>query len=207
MHVSSYTITDEARAMWCVFICIHIQSYFLHAKDQSTIVEFVYLWNKGLWWHLITKSREEVYTSHWSYIYSILNQGLGRTRILLTCNDLKNQVFLHFFLFNFCHGNNEIMDQCLEEPRKLSLCGLDPWSLHKPDRFQDSTNTELVNILKVRILISSMLVQLSSLTFIWYVNIQGGIVYANKVTIPFISQNIKSGNHGQSLDSTLALHK
>ena len=43
--------------------------------------------------------------------------------------------------------------QCLEEPQKLSLCGLDPRSLHMPDRFQDNTDTSLVNILKARNLI------------------------------------------------------
>ncbi|KAB5547501.1 hypothetical protein DKX38_010907 [Salix brachista] len=38
--------------------------------------------------------------------------------------------------------------QCLEQPDKLALCGLDPASLHRPDRLQDHTMTHLVNVLK-----------------------------------------------------------
>ncbi|XVE86919.1 hypothetical protein DITRI_Ditri18aG0074200 [Diplodiscus trichospermus] len=92
-------------------------------------------------------------------------QGLGNTRILLTC-----------------HGFDS---QCLEEPEKLALCGLDPARLHRPDRFQDTANTHLVNILK------------------------GGIIYSNKVIVISSMHSkgriIRSMSHG--LEPTLALHK
>ncbi|KAJ6319544.1 hypothetical protein OIU78_015045 [Salix suchowensis] len=55
-------------------------------------------------------------------------KGLGGTRVLLTCHDFDSQ--------------------CLEQPDKLALCGLDPASLHRPDRLQDHTMTHLVNVLK-----------------------------------------------------------
>ncbi|KAL6225017.1 hypothetical protein ACLB2K_003871 [Fragaria x ananassa] len=42
--------------------------------------------------------------------------------------------------------------QCLEHPDKLALCGLDPSSLHRPDRLQDNTKSHLVNILKLKAL-------------------------------------------------------
>ncbi|XVE86920.1 hypothetical protein DITRI_Ditri18aG0074200 [Diplodiscus trichospermus] len=91
-------------------------------------------------------------------------QGLGNTRILLTC-----------------HGFDS---QCLEEPEKLALCGLDPARLHRPDRFQDTANTHLVNILK------------------------GGIIYSNKVIVISSMHSkgriIRSMSHG--LEPTLALH-
>ncbi|CAD6249043.1 unnamed protein product [Miscanthus lutarioriparius] len=57
------------------------------------------------------------------------HQGLGNTRILLTCQDLNSE--------------------CLEEPNKLEMCGLDPHKLHRHDRLQDTNKTDLVNILKV----------------------------------------------------------
>ncbi|XP_016723345.2 probable starch synthase 4, chloroplastic/amyloplastic isoform X2 [Gossypium hirsutum] len=63
-------------------------------------------------------------------------QGLGNTRILLTCQGFDSQ--------------------CLDEPDKLALCGLDPGRLHRPDRFQDTTKTHLVNILKVGCIISEV---------------------------------------------------
>ncbi|XP_052725754.1 probable starch synthase 4, chloroplastic/amyloplastic isoform X2 [Vigna angularis] len=68
-----------------------------------------------------------------------VKQGLGGTKILFTC-----------------HGFNS---QGIEQPDKLALCGLDPLRLHRADRLQDNTNTQLVNILK------------------------GGIIYSNKVVI------------------------
>ncbi|KAI5684405.1 hypothetical protein M9H77_05633 [Catharanthus roseus] len=40
------------------------------------------------------------------------------------------------------------VNQCLEEPEKLALCGLDPSKLHRPDRLQDNYKLHLVNILK-----------------------------------------------------------
>ncbi|XP_062005462.1 probable starch synthase 4, chloroplastic/amyloplastic isoform X2 [Rosa rugosa] len=93
------------------------------------------------------------------------NQGLEGTRILLTCHDLNSQ--------------------CLEHPDKLALCGLDPSSLHRPDRLQDNTKSHLVNILK------------------------GGVVYSNNVVI--MSSILSKGrvihtlSHG--LDPTLNIHK
>ncbi|XP_021655258.2 probable starch synthase 4, chloroplastic/amyloplastic isoform X4 [Hevea brasiliensis] len=93
-----------------------------------------------------------------------VKQGLGDTRILLTC-----------------HGFDS---QCLEQPDKLALCGLDPSRLHRPDRLQDNAKTHLVNILK------------------------GGVVYSNKVAIvsSMNSKNriIHSLNHG--LEPTLSIH-
>lgn len=42
--------------------------------------------------------------------------------------------------------------QCLEVPNMLELCGLDPHKLHRPDRLQDNSETNLVNVLKVSLL-------------------------------------------------------
>ena len=94
-----------------------------------------------------------------------VNQGLGGTRILLTCHDFDSQ--------------------CLEQPDKLSLCGLDPPRLHRPDRLQDNTRTHLVNILK------------------------GGIVYSNKVVI-VSSMNSKGriiSSFSHELKPTLSIHQ
>ncbi|KAH1113626.1 hypothetical protein J1N35_007004 [Gossypium stocksii] len=92
-------------------------------------------------------------------------QGLGNTRILLTCQGFDSQ--------------------CLDEPDKLALCGLDPGRLHRPDRFQDTAKTHLVNILK------------------------GGVVYSNKVIVMSSMHSkgriIHSMSHG--LEPTLTVHK
>ncbi|OMO56382.1 hypothetical protein CCACVL1_26604 [Corchorus capsularis] len=92
-------------------------------------------------------------------------QGLENTRILLTCHDFDSQ--------------------CLEEPDKLALCGLDPGRLNRPDRLQDTSETNLVNILK------------------------GGVVYSNKVIVMSSMHSkgriIRSMSHG--LEHTLAFHK
>ncbi|XP_027360743.1 probable starch synthase 4, chloroplastic/amyloplastic isoform X3 [Abrus precatorius] len=72
-----------------------------------------------------------------------VKQGLGGTRILLTC-----------------HGFNS---QGIEQPDKLALCGLDPLRLHRPDRLQDNTNTQLVNILKAGVVYSNRVVIMSSI--------------------------------------------
>ncbi|KAI8534655.1 hypothetical protein RHMOL_Rhmol10G0106900 [Rhododendron molle] len=75
-------------------------------------------------------------------------------------------------------------EQCLVQPDKLALCGLEPSRLHRPDRLQDNTKTHLVNILK------------------------GGIVYSNKVLLSSIHSKgliIRSLSHG--LEPTLAIHK
>ncbi|KAL2527877.1 putative starch synthase 4 [Forsythia ovata] len=94
-----------------------------------------------------------------------VNQGLEGTRILLTCQGFDSQ--------------------CLEQPEKLALCGLDPARLHRPDRLQDKDKAHLVNILK------------------------GGVVYSNKVIImPSIELNdriISRLAHG--LEPTLNIHK
>ncbi|AQK55666.1 starch synthase5 [Zea mays] len=93
------------------------------------------------------------------------HQGLGNTRILLTCQDLNSE--------------------CLEEPNKLEMCGLDPRKLHRPDRLQDTNKTHLVNILK------------------------GGIVYSNKVVLMSSTHSkdalIQGSRH--ELQSTLAAHR
>ncbi|KAG5528213.1 hypothetical protein RHGRI_028972 [Rhododendron griersonianum] len=74
--------------------------------------------------------------------------------------------------------------QCLVQPDKLALCGLEPSRLHRPDRLQDNTKTHLVNILK------------------------GGIVYSNKVILLSSIHSkgliIRSLSHG--LEPTLAIH-
>ncbi|GAB4847172.1 hypothetical protein Ancab_026183 [Ancistrocladus abbreviatus] len=94
-----------------------------------------------------------------------VNQGLEATRILLTCHDLSSQ--------------------CLDQPEKLALCGLDPSRLHRSDRLQDNTKTHLVNILK------------------------GGVVYSNKVVV--LSSMHSKGrilwSLGDGLEPTLATHK
>ncbi|KAM7516387.1 hypothetical protein LguiA_005970 [Lonicera macranthoides] len=94
-----------------------------------------------------------------------VNQGLGGTRILLTCQGFDSQ--------------------CLEQPGKLALCGLDPSGLHRPDRMQDNNKSHLVNILK------------------------GGVVYSNKVivlsSLQSKSQTVHSLSYG--LEATLATHK
>ncbi|KAL8044692.1 hypothetical protein ABFS82_08G063100 [Erythranthe guttata] len=94
-----------------------------------------------------------------------VNQGFEGTRILLTCQGFGSQ--------------------CLEQPEKLALCGLDPSSLFQPDRLQDNNKSHLVNILKA------------------------GVVYSNKVIIMSSLQTkgqiISALGHG--LESTLTIHK
>ncbi|KAJ6906908.1 LOW QUALITY PROTEIN: starch synthase 4 [Populus alba x Populus x berolinensis] len=94
-----------------------------------------------------------------------VKQGLGGTRVLLTC-----------------HGFDS---QCLEQPDKQALCGLDPARLHRPDRLQDHTMTHLVNILK------------------------GGLVYSNKVVMvqSIYSKERIINSFGHGLEPTLAIHK
>ncbi|KAH7669827.1 UDP-Glycosyltransferase/glycogen phosphorylase protein [Dioscorea alata] len=94
-----------------------------------------------------------------------VHQGLAGTRVLCTCHDLTSQ--------------------CLEQPEKLALCGLNPSQLHRPDRMQDNDKPDLINVLK------------------------GGIVYSNKVVLmpSFLSKDkiFHSLSHG--LEPTLAIHK
>ncbi|KAJ4776332.1 Glycogen synthase [Rhynchospora pubera] len=91
--------------------------------------------------------------------------GLDSTRILLTCQDFGSQ--------------------CLEQPNKLELCGLDPHKLHRPDRLQNNDDTNLINILK------------------------GGIVYSNKVVVMSTIHSRERIIHSLScgLEPTLAIHK
>ncbi|EPS65012.1 hypothetical protein M569_09766, partial [Genlisea aurea] len=71
-----------------------------------------------------------------------VNEGLERTRIVLTCQGLESQR--------------------LEEPGKLALCGLDPSSLFRPDRLQDNDKPHLVNILKGGVVYSNRVILMSS---------------------------------------------
>ncbi|XP_059293449.1 probable starch synthase 4, chloroplastic/amyloplastic isoform X3 [Lycium ferocissimum] len=94
-----------------------------------------------------------------------VNQGLEGTRIMLTCQSLESQ--------------------CVEQPEKLALCGLDPHGLHRSDRLQDNHKSHLVNVLKA------------------------GVVYSNKVIIMSSMQTkgqiINATIHG--LEPTLTIHK
>ncbi|CAL4967549.1 unnamed protein product [Urochloa decumbens] len=74
--------------------------------------------------------------------------------------------------------------QCLEDPNKLEMCGLDPRKLHRADRLQDPNKTHLVNILK------------------------GGIVYSNKVVLmsSIHSRDVLIQGSRQ-LEATLTAHK
>ncbi|KAK4772631.1 hypothetical protein SAY86_014406 [Trapa natans] len=72
-----------------------------------------------------------------------VKQGLERTRILLTCHDLKSQ--------------NPA------QPDKLALCGLDPARLHRPDRLQDNLKSPLINLLKGGVVYSNKVIIMSSL--------------------------------------------
>ncbi|CAN4083099.1 unnamed protein product [Withania somnifera] len=94
-----------------------------------------------------------------------VNQGLGGTRIMLTCQSLESQ--------------------CVEQPEKLALCGLDPHGLHRSDRLQDNNKSHLVNVLKA------------------------GIVYSNQVIIMSSMQTKRQIIHATShgLEPTLTIHK
>lgn len=96
---------------------------------------------------------------------TFVKQGLEGTRILFTC-----------------HGFNS---QGIEQPDKLALCGLDPLRLHRPDRLQDNTNTQLVNILK------------------------GGVVYSNRVVImsSIYPKHVIVHNLSHELEPTLNVHR
>ncbi|KAD3640847.1 hypothetical protein E3N88_30070 [Mikania micrantha] len=116
------------------------------------------------------------------------NKGLASTRILLTCQSFKSQ--------------------CLEQPDKLALCGLDPAKLHRHDRLQDNNKPHLVNILKV----------INSIKYTKYIYMldfdilkycQAGIVYSNKVimmsSIHSKLQIVSTLSHG--LEFALDTHK
>ncbi|XP_031263716.1 probable starch synthase 4, chloroplastic/amyloplastic isoform X2 [Pistacia vera] len=72
-----------------------------------------------------------------------VNQGLGSTKIMLTCHSLDSQ--------------------CLAHPDKLALCGLDPVRLHRPDRLQDNNKTHLINTLKGGVVYSNKVIIMSSM--------------------------------------------
>jgi starch synthase len=67
----------------------------------------------------------------------------------------------------------------------LELCGLDPHKLHRPDRLQDNSETNLVNVLK------------------------GGIVYSNKVLLmsSTLPRDMAIQGLGHGLEATLTTHK
>ncbi|TMW91476.1 hypothetical protein EJD97_014295 [Solanum chilense] len=94
-----------------------------------------------------------------------VNQGLGGTRIMLTCQSFESQ--------------------CVEQPEKLALCGLDPYGLHCSDRLQDNNNSHLVNVLKAGVVYSNNVIIMSSM------QTKGQIIHAR--------------SHG--LEPTLTIHK
>ncbi|XP_021632907.1 probable starch synthase 4, chloroplastic/amyloplastic isoform X2 [Manihot esculenta] len=79
-------------------------------------------------------------------------QGLGGTRILLTCHGFESQG--------------------LEQPEKLVLCGLDPGRLHRPDRLQDNSKPHIINILKGGVVYSNKVAVVSSM------NSKGRIIHS-----------------------------
>ncbi|XP_006357749.1 starch synthase V precursor isoform X1 [Solanum tuberosum] len=94
-----------------------------------------------------------------------VNQGLGGTRIMLTCQSFESQ--------------------CVEQPEKLALCGLDPYGLHCSDRLQDNNKSHLVNVLKAGVVYSNNVIIMSSM------QTKGQIIHAT--------------SHG--LEPTLTIHK
>uniref|UniRef100_A0A7N0USB8 starch synthase n=1 Tax=Kalanchoe fedtschenkoi TaxID=63787 RepID=A0A7N0USB8_KALFE len=71
-----------------------------------------------------------------------VNQGLERTRIMLTCHTFDSQ----------CHT----------QPEKLAMCGLDPSRLHRPDRLQHNTKMHVVDVLKGGVVYSNKVAVISS---------------------------------------------
>uniref|UniRef100_A0A7I4AQ84 starch synthase n=1 Tax=Physcomitrium patens TaxID=3218 RepID=A0A7I4AQ84_PHYPA len=86
-------------------------------------------------------------------------------RLVLTCHDFRYQ--------------------CLRDPHKLAICGLDPEQLNRPDRLQDDLEPRFINMLK------------------------GGIVYSNIVTTvsPIYAADVLTKEHGYDLHVTLNTHK
>ncbi|KAK1439056.1 hypothetical protein QVD17_04871 [Tagetes erecta] len=72
-----------------------------------------------------------------------VNKGLEATRIMLTCQSFKSQ--------------------CLDQPDKLVLCGLNLAKLHCHDRLQDNNKPHLVNILKAGVVYSNKVIVMSSI--------------------------------------------
>uniref|UniRef100_A0A3Q7FB03 starch synthase n=1 Tax=Solanum lycopersicum TaxID=4081 RepID=A0A3Q7FB03_SOLLC len=94
--------------------------------------------------------------------------------------------------------------QCVEQPEKLALCGLDPYGLHCSDRLQDNNNSHLVNVLKFLHSMDYLQTNLSS-----FAVHHAGVVYSNNVIIMSSMQTkgqiIHARSHG--LESTLTIHK
>ncbi|KAL9328511.1 hypothetical protein ACSQ67_003514 [Phaseolus vulgaris] len=109
-----------------------------------------------------------------------VNQGLGGTKILFTCHGFNSQAS-----HRSCPLRYALCVEGIEQPDKLALCGLDPLKLHRPDRLQDNTNTQLVNILK------------------------GGIIYSNRVVImsSIYPKHIIVHNLSHELEPTLNDHR
>ncbi|KAH7284391.1 hypothetical protein KP509_34G052700 [Ceratopteris richardii] len=78
------------------------------------------------------------------YASQVCLQGLGGSRILLTCSSFRSQ--------------------CLQEPEKLGYCGLDPMRLHRHDRLQDAGQPNMVNILKGGIVYSNKITTMAPLS-------------------------------------------
>lgn len=72
------------------------------------------------------------------------------SHILNIIAEVAMSIIIYLFLLNIAY-----FLQCLEQPKKLELCGLDPHRLNRPDRFQDNTKMNLVNVLKVNVLLVS----------------------------------------------------
>ncbi|GAB2232036.1 hypothetical protein Droror1_Dr00011057 [Drosera rotundifolia] len=125
---------------------LHYSSYFEREKVYGypdDFERFSYFSRASLDYIVKSGKRPDVihiHNWHTSFVGPLfwdifVNQGLGSTRIMLTCQDLNSQ----------CH----------EKPDKLYLCGLDAASLHRPDRLQDHRKSHLVNILKGGIVYSN----------------------------------------------------
>ncbi|KAL8472779.1 hypothetical protein ACS0TY_029847 [Phlomoides rotata] len=155
---------------------IYYSSFFSHEKIYgypNDFERFTYFSRASLDYLVKSGKRPDVLHIHnWQtsivgplFWDVFVNQGLEGTRIVLTCQSFDSQ--------------------CLEQPEKLSLCGLDPSRLLRPDRLQDNNMSHLVNVLK------------------------GGVVYSNKVIIMSSVQTkgqiVSALGHG--LEPTLAIHK
>lgn len=96
------------------------------------------------------------------FFFSFSNvQGLEGTRILLTCQSFESQARASLCVHWLFYSSNDFemyqaswqslghISQCIEQPEKLALCGLDSHELHRSDRLQDNNKSHLVNVLKV----------------------------------------------------------
>lgn len=124
--------------------------------------------------------------------------------------------------------------QCLRDPHKLAICGLDPEQLNRPDRLQDDLEPRFINMLKVQpnsdralfdeiyayysyllvlLTLTRKLYQLICCRYFTLITscmcIQGGIVYSNIVTTvsPIYAADVLTKEHGYDLHVTLNTHK